>query len=303
MRMPATLSQQLRRLTDQGIEVHTQLVIVPEVNDGHWLERSITELAELWPGVQSISIVPVGLTKQHKYKLRTHSKQEAAQILDYVAALQKEFQQRFKSRFVYATDEWYLVAGRRLPALDAYDGQDLRENGLGMVRHFLDEWADVQNEIKLWMQAKEPQLTKAAENPENHQEQIQPWRYKNLTVATATLFASTLREASHEFQQLTGLPLTVQEIVNKRLGETITVAGLLMAADVLAQLKSAGYGDLVVLPRVMFDHPDTITLDDVSPQEVANQLACPVALADTMGDVWDALIGTSKVIYYPVTGR
>ena len=73
-----------------------------------------------------------------------------------------------------------------------------------------------------------------------------------------------------------------------------------LAEDVLAQLKSAGYGDLVVLPRVMFDHPDTISLDDMSPQEVANQLQRPLALADSMGDVWDALIGQSQVMYRPM---
>ncbi len=133
----------------------------------------------------------------------------------------------------------------------------------------------MQEEIKLWMQDKEPQLTVA--DADNDQEQVQVWGFKEITLATASLFASTLRQAAHEFQQLTRLPLNVQEIVNIRLGETITVAGLLMAADVLAQLESNGYGDLVVLPRVMFDHPDTISLDDVSPQEVANKLACPVA--------------------------
>jgi NifB/MoaA-like Fe-S oxidoreductase len=87
--------------------------------------------------------------------------------------------------------------------------------------------------------------------------------------------------------------------VNQRLGATITAAGLLMGSDVLNQIKAVDYGDLVVLPRVMFDHPDTITLDDLSPQDMANQLNCPVALADTMGDVWDAVTGQSSVVYRP----
>ena len=91
-------------------------------------------------------------------------------------------------------------------------------------------------------------------------------------------------------------------VIIKRLGETITVAGLLMGNDILSHLESHKYGDLVVLPRVMFDHPDTITLDDIPPQEIANKLNCPVALADTMGDVWDALIGTSEVVYIPAAG-
>ena len=93
----------------------------------------------------------------------------------------------------------------------------------------------------------------------------------------------------------------VQSITNERFGGTITAAGLLMGADVLAQLEAVGVenGRLIILPRVMFDHPDTITLDDLSPQDVANRLNCTIALADTMGDIWDALIGQSQVIYQP----
>jgi putative radical SAM enzyme (TIGR03279 family) len=295
--------EQLRRLTEQGIEIHTQLVIVPEVNDGRWLSRSIDDLAGLWPGVRSISIVPVGLTKQHKYGLRTHSKDEASQILDYVASQQRKFQQHFNNRFVYATDEWYLVAGRPLPPLDAYDGQELHENGLGMVRHFLDEWGAVQKEIQLWLErSNRLGSVKSTGNAKENGGHDQPWRFERITLATGSLFAATLRQAAYEFRQLTGLAVNVQGIENKRLGETISVAGLLMGNDVLAHLDSHEYGDLVVLPRVMFDHPDTITLDDISPQEIANKLSCPVALADTMGDVWDALIGTSEVLYNPATG-
>jgi len=89
------------------------------------------------------------------------------------------------------------------------------------------------------------------------------------------------------------------EIRNERLGETITVAGLLNDSDVLQQLRDAGVGELVVLPRVMFDHPDTISLDNISPQDLANLLDRPVALADALGDVWDALRGESKLMYRP----
>ncbi len=190
--------EQLRRLTAHGIEVHTQLVIVPEVNDGEWLERSIADLAELWPGVRSISIIPVGLTKQHKYGLRTHSKNEASQILDYVASLQRKFQQRFNSRFVYATDEWYLVAGRQLPPQDAYDDQELRENGLGMVRHFLDEWNGVQKEIQFWMhEAGGLGSENSAANGEESEKRYRPQRFERVTLATASLFAATLREVTN----------------------------------------------------------------------------------------------------------
>ncbi|WP_420631956.1 DUF512 domain-containing protein [Candidatus Leptofilum sp.] len=279
--------QQIRWLGERGIEVHTQIVVTPEVNDGRWLEKSIADLAELWPTVQSVSVVPVGLTKQHKYQMRTHTPKEAAVTLDYVESLQPKFLKRFSVRFVYPTDEWYLVTNHLVPALDAYDGQELHENGLGMVRNFLDEWEEVKKEIGDW------RLEARNQSPISG--------LKSLTFVTGTLFAPTLRETAVQFQNLTGAKVTVREIKNERLGGTITAAGLLMGQDVLAQLKAVGVGDLLLLPRVMFDHPDRIALDDISPQDIANQLGRPIVLADTMGDVWDALIGESQVVYQPGT--
>ncbi len=276
---------QLRWLAERHIQVHTQLVIVPEFNDGPWLERSIHELAELWPAVQSISVVPVGLTKQHKYGMRPHTPAEAAATLDFVEALQPHYLARFGVRFVYPTDEWYLVTGRTVPPKEAYDGQQLQENGLGMVRDFLDDWTALQAEIAEW-QAETGQTC-----PDSS--------YERVTLVTGMLFAEVLRETAVAFNALTRVNVHVQPIVNERLGATITVAGLLMGQDVLRQLEGAGYGDLVVLPRVMFDHPDTIALDDLSPQDIANRLKRPVALADTLADVWDALTGVSQVLYRP----
>jgi putative radical SAM enzyme (TIGR03279 family) len=274
--------EQLRWLAARDIIMHTQLVVVPEFNDGPWLERSIRELETLWPHVQSISVVPVGLTRHHKYGMRTHTRAEAAATLDYVQALQAAFLDRHGVRFVYPTDEWFLVAGRDVPPLEAYDGQQLHENGLGMVRRFLDEWAGVRDEIGAWRQR---HVSLSADRPQK------------LTLATGTLFAPVLSEAASSFAALTGASVEVVPIVNRRLGASITVAGLLMAEDIIAALMERGYGDLVVLPRVVFDHPDVISLDDLAPSAVAARLGVPVALADTMGDVWDALLGHSSVVF------
>lgn len=277
------IMEQLRRLAEWNIEVHAQLVIVPGFNDGEWLARSVRELATLWPeegagGVVSVSVVPVGLTKHHKYGMRPHTRAEAAATLDYVETLQREFIDRFGIRFIYPTDEWYLVTDREVPPLDNYDGHELHENGLGMVRAFLDDWAVIRREIAVARTMPAPRA---------------------VTLATAALFAPTLRQKASEFASLTGCDVQVVEIRNERLGETITVAGLLNGSDVLQQLRDAGVGQLVVLPRVMFDHPDTISLDNISPQDLANLLDRPVALADALGDVWDALRGESKLMYRP----
>ena len=281
------IMEQLRWLAERGIQMHTQLVVVPGFNDDVWLKRSIAELESLWPAVQSISVVPVGLTKQHKYQMRPHTTQEAATTLAYVEALQPQYQARLGVRFVYPTDEWYLVSGREVPPLSAYDGQDLYENGLGMVRRFLNDWLEVKKEIA------------AAIKKSVAAKKLSFITDKPITLVTATLFAPILQKTSQEFAQLVGIPLQVMPAINLRLGETITVSGLLMAEDVIAQLEKTGYSDLVILPRIMFDHPDKISLDDVTPMQVAKRLNCTIALADTMGDVWDALIGQSKVTFDP----
>lgn len=277
------IMEQLRWLAERDISFHTQLVIVPGFNDGEWLEQSLRDLETLWPHVLSVSVVPVGLTKHHKYGMRPHTQAEAIAMLDYLDTLQPRYQEKFGIRFVYATDEWYLVSGRELPPLSAYDGHDLYENGLGMVRRFLNEWEDVKKEIAEW------------------RSEIGSDAKPSLTLVTGTLFAPVLAETAAEFAMLTGTEITVLPAQNQTLGETITVAGLLMAGDLIRQLQEAGYGNMVLLPRVVFDHPDRISLDDLMPGDVATALGVPIALADTMGDVWDALTGRSDVIYRPKT--
>ncbi|MCP4426688.1 MAG: DUF512 domain-containing protein, partial [Chloroflexi bacterium] len=146
---------------------------------------------------------------------------------------------------------------------------------------------------------------------EKEKEEIGDWKLKtghqspisnfqSLTLVTGTMFAPVLREATAVFNQITNLNATVLPINNEQLGPTIAAAGLLMGRDALQQLHAADYGDLVILPRIMFDHPNTITLDDISPQAIADQLQRPIALADTMGDVWDAVTGQSRIIYRPM---
>lgn len=273
------IMDQLRWLANRGITLHTQVVVVPGFNDGAWLERSIADLSGLWPAVQTVSIVPVGLTKHHKYGMRPHTEAEAAQMLDYVEEEQRIFQQRFGVRFAYPTDEWYLVAGRPVPGIDTYDGQELHENGLGLVRRFLDEFASLLKEIR--------------------EDESRELAFRSIILATGTLFGRVLEPAATEYARAAGCSVQVVPVVNERLGETITAAGLLMAGDIVEQLRPVEAFDLIVLPRVVFDHPDLISLDNWTPQQVANALRRPVALADVMGDVWDACTGRSRLLCYP----
>lgn len=285
--------EQLRWLAAHGIEAHTQLVITPGLNDGEWLERSVRELAGLFPSVLSVSVVPVGLTRHHKYGHRPHTATECAAMVDRVQAWQAEYRARFGTAFVYATDEWYLAGGRPLPRRRDYDGIDLRENGLGMVRAFLDEWGRVRRR----------ELAGLATAPR---------MFGGAVLATGALFAPTLARAAGQFVRATGISVPALAIANERLGDTITVAGLLMGEDIIRQARAARAGarpdvaalenPVLVLPRITFDHPQGVALDDVSPLDIARALDMPVALADWMGDVVDALTGRNKLLFRPDAG-
>ncbi len=275
--------QQLRWLADHGIQAHTQLVVTPGLNDGAQLERSIRDLASLYPNVMSVSVVPVGLTKHHKYGHRAHTREEVLATLDRIEAWQREFQQSLGTRFAFLSDEWYLVGQRPIPPARAYELHDLRSNGLGMVRDFLDEWRRVR---KLEVKSEKVEISRS--------------QFKSATLVTGTLFAPTLQKVAKEFSRETGIALHVLPIVNDHLGDTITVAGLLGGLDIIRQLQqydALEQSDIVILPRLTFDHPDGIALDDVSPLDIARAISKPVALADWMGDVVDALSGKNTLMF------
>jgi NifB/MoaA-like Fe-S oxidoreductase len=196
-------------------------------------------------------------------------------VLDACRTWQTEFRATLGVNLVYPTDEWYLVTGRPIPELEEIDGLDLWANGLGMVRRFAVDWKRVKSEL-----VEKSSLTR-------------------LTMATATLFAPALKKFAREFVRLSGVAVEVVPVTNTRLGESITVAGLLMGADVIEQLSEGDLGDAVVLPRIMFDHPDGISLDDLSPLDIARALGRPVALADLMGDVVDLTYGRPALYFDP----
>jgi putative radical SAM enzyme (TIGR03279 family) len=268
---------QLRWLKEHDIEVNTQLVVTPGLNDGKYLGQSIHDLAKLWPAVQSISVVPVGITNSHKYNERPCTLEESRLIVDEVHRYQQEFLKKFGKRFAYLTDEWYLVLGEKVPPKSYYDKLSLEENGLGMVRNFLNDWRAVKREVSQRKRSK----------------------YRSATLVTATLFAPTLTQAAKQFTRMSGWHVDVIPVMNERLGATITVAGLLMSEDVIAQLKECELGEVLVLPRIMFDHPRGVSLDDKSVLDVSRALDRPVALADAMGDVLDALTGHNRLTVKP----
>jgi len=216
LRNPAApdIIAQLRRLADLGIEVHTQIVVLPGLNDGPHLERAIGDLARLTGAA--------------------------------VASL---------------SDEWYLRLGEEVPPAEAYDGLDLTENGVGLVRRFLSSGSQV-SEFQVRHQNLKPEISKPG----------------TITLVTGTLFASVLRRVTAKFANVEIVP-----VVNHFFGETVTVAGLLTGRDVVEQLRRRKPGGLVVLPRAMFGGPEGQSLDEMWPQEVGEALGREVVVGD---DKW-----------------
>jgi putative radical SAM enzyme (TIGR03279 family) len=232
---------QLRRLADLRIEVHTQIVVRPGVNDGPHLDRSIGDLSELYPAVRSVSIVPVGLTRYHRGPCRLHTQEEMGAVFKSVTVWQTQLRERLGVNFAYLSDEWYLRLGESVPLLRDYDGLDLTENGVGLVRQFLE--------------VGERKLQSRISNLESP------------TLVSGELFAPLLRTVTS---------IEVIPVINHFFGERVTVVGLLTARDVVAQLRGRELGDVIVLPPAMFGGPEGQSLDGMWPEDIAEALGRPV---------------------------
>jgi putative radical SAM enzyme (TIGR03279 family) len=259
---------QLRRLAELNVEVHTQVVLVPGLNDGEHLARTVRDLETLrGRPVASVGVVPVGLTKHHPGRCRTYNRAESGALLDQVQPWREANRKRWGRAFLYPSDEWYLVAGRDVPPARAYDGFPQAENGVGMVRRLLDEW----QALKTGLPAKLPPAT----------------------LACGTLIAPVLGDIVAELNELAAAGWRLVPVANELLGSVTTVSGLLAGRDVIAALRqeAGSLGDLVLLPRAMFTGrygassalPGT-TLDDLHISDIEASLGVPVRMAGTLSD-------------------
>jgi putative radical SAM enzyme (TIGR03279 family) len=250
---------QLRRLAEMGIEVHTQAVLVPGRNDGAHLDRTIQDLVGLHPAIQTLSVVPVGLTRWCNPEMRTYTEAEATEVLGQVEAWHTQLRAELGVGFVYPSDEWYLRAALAVPEVEVYDNllPAMIENGVGMVRRFLDG---------------REKLTDTLDSAGDHQIWV-----------TGTLFAPILSAYAGRYARQTGRRVEVVPVVNRFFGDTVTVAGLLTAQDVLAALSGLDLGSGIVLPGEMFRGPEGRSLDGQTPEFVQSSLGVPVYLVSESG--------------------
>jgi len=264
--------EQLCRLHALGIEVHAQLVLIPGLNDGLNLERSLADLAELaFAPVLSVGIVPVGLTRHHRGSFRSYHPEEMAQVLEQVTSWQVRFRRECGVGWIYPSDEWYMALGLDVPPTGEYDGFPQIENGIGMVRQLLDERESLRGKL--------PSSTGRG------------------TLVCGTLIGPLMARLMKELATMacSGLSIEALPVVNQFFGPTVTVSGLLVGQDVVAALQGRALGGPVFLPRAMFDAAGERTLDDWTPEALQNALGVPVAVAGSMGEVLARLAGGEGV--------
>lgn len=283
MRNPraARIMDMLTVLTS-GVEVHTQLVLVPGVNDGDELDRSLRDLLGLGPNLASVAVVPVGLTKHREGldSLRVYSPDEACDVVSRVEAFQMEAIPSRGARFVYASDEFYLKAGLAVPADPAYDDYPQLDNGVGLVRQFLDGFAEaVEERLPGYMASGRPKVI--------------------ATVVTGASAAPILAGAAASLP-LDAFDVRVVAVENRFFGETVTVAGLMTGGDIANALRGTDSGQFVVVPDVCLREDDGVFLDGMALSELQSQLSVPVVVAESTGSgLLKALIGGARPARVP----
>ncbi len=257
----------LQQLVAGGIEVHTQVVVCPQINDGEQLAQTCRELVALAPGVKSLAVVPVGLTghRQRLPELRPHTRQEALDLVEWVEATQEQLLEKLGTRFIFAADELYLKAEKDFPCLSVYEELSQVENGVGLIPQFrsqADEVLDI----------------------------AEPLDLPPISMVTGVSAADDIKAFAGRLADKCGLDLRVHVIKNDFFSGHVTVTGLLTGQDLLAQLAEQDLGDILMIPDVMLREGEEVFLDDVSIDDLVERFdkQIEVFAADPWG-LWDML--------------
>lgn len=264
-------------LYEGGIQMNGQIVLCKGVNDGEELERSIRELSRYLPYLQSVSVVPVGLTKYRDglYPLEPFTKEDAKEVLRVIHSWQEKLYQEYGLHFIHAGDEWYILAEEEMPEEERYDGYLQLENGVGMLRLLHNEFEEAYEDA-------------AGDDIE-----------RSVSLATGYLAYPYLKKMADRLsQKYTRTKTLIYPIRNDFFGERITVAGLITGQDLIRQLTGQELGTRLLLPCSMFRSEEEVFLDDITRSELEEALQVPVDIVKSSGqDLIDAIIGTETGRY------
>ena len=264
------------RLFEGNIAMNGQIVLCKGVNDGEELERSIRSLMQYVPCLQSVSVVPVGLTKYREglYPLEPFTKEDAGKVLAMIHKWQKKAYAAYGVHFIHAGDEWYILAGQEVPEEERYDGYLQLENGVGMLRLLENEFEEVYETL-----------------PGDD-------RQREVSIATGLLVYPYIRRLSGRMEEkYPNCKIHVYGICNDFFGELITVSGLITGRDLIRQLKGRPLGERLLLPCNMFRSGEEEFLDDVTLAEVKDALQVRADIVKSSGrDFIEAVLGDESEV-------
>lgn len=265
-------------LNQAGIRMNGQIVLCKGINDGEELEYSIKELMKYIPNLESVSVVPVGLSKYREglFPLEPFEKEDAEAVLELIHHYQKLCLEKYGSHFIHASDEWYILAEQELPEEERYDGYLQLENGVGMLRLLLDEFHDALKHRR------------AGEQKEGKREVKE-----ELSMATGLLAYPYIKRMTEELtEHYPGLNIHLYPIKNNFFGERITVSGLLTGQDICEQLQGKPLGSRLLLPQNVLRSGEEVFLDDLTLTQLQGALQVPVNIVKSSGyDFLDIVIG------------
>lgn len=255
------------KLFEADIHMNGQIVLCKGINDGKELEYSIAELMKYVPCLESLSVVPVGLTRYRHglYPLEPFTGEDAGAVIDMIEEYQRACFEKYGLHFVHASDEWYILAGREVPEEERYDGYLQLENGVGMLRLLLNEFEESMEGHRGCFPAFDPP--------------------RELSIATGRLACPYIEKmAGQMMEACQGLKVHVYPITNYFFGERITVSGLLTGQDLLAQLTGKPLGSCLLLPENILRSGEDVFLDDMRLQELEKALQLPIYIVKSSGN-------------------
>ena len=258
---------QVEKLYEAGITMNGQIVLCKGINDKAELERSISDLTAYLPCLESVSVVPVGLSKYRDglYPLEPFDKEDAAEVLRCIHSWQEKIYPEYGLHFVHASDEWYVLAGEQLPEAERYDGYLQLENGVGMLRLWMDEFDEAMAQLE-------------------EERDKYDGRTGELSVVTGRLaYPYILNKVQRMMTRFPGLNIHVYAITNDFFGERITVSGLLTGQDIMNQLQGQKLGKRVLLPQNVLRSGENYFLDDVTVEEMEKALQVKVDIVKSSG--------------------
>lgn len=252
------LMDYLEKLKEGGIEVKAQIVLCPGVNDGEHLAKTLTDLSALHPEVSCVAVVPAGITKHRQglYELKEYDRESASKVIEQIIVYQDRFLAELNTRFVFLSDEFYLIAGKDLPGYNEYEGFNQLENGVGLVTLFNEE---VQSGLA------------------NQNRYIK--RERLVSIVTGEYAAPNITYvASKIMKAIPDLEIRVFPIVNDFFGHGVKVAGLLTGKDIIEQLKGKAIGSDVFIPECMLKRDESVFLDDITVEQLERGLGAKVTV-------------------------